>query len=68
MWDNEDLISNCGTSTNHGGGAFMTLPNESSKEEKEFKPYLSNLTFKSEMSNTFRGSKTFLPSIDPTLH
>ena len=55
MWDNEDLISNFGTSTNHGGGAFMTLPNESSKEEKEFKPFQSNLTFKSEMSNTFRG-------------
>ena len=47
----------------------MTLPNECSKErEKELKPFQSNLTFKSEMSNTFRGSKTFLPSIDPTLH
>ena len=41
----------------------MTLPNDN---DKEFKPYQSNFTFKSEMSSTFRSSKTILPSIDPS--
>ena len=67
MWDNEDLFSNLDSSTYQGTGpTFVTLQDEQSKDEREFRPNFSNLTFKSEMSTTFRGSKTKLPSIDPS--